>query len=100
MRLLLPQDRGKGKIRQPTGRRCPPSVRPEGNHPHEELATAGVQRHDAFCIRTKCVGSLPCSVMAGDFVYGRSTTFAPAERLTLSMLPAGTVMSPGSPSLT
>src|ERR1700682_4898370 len=35
MRLLLPKDRGKGEIRQPTGRRCPPRVRPKGNDPNE-----------------------------------------------------------------
>jgi len=37
LRLLLPEDRGKGEVRQGApsiGRRCPPGVRPEGNDPN------------------------------------------------------------------
>ena len=37
VRLLLPQGRGKGEVRQPPDRRCSPRVRPKGNDPNEDV---------------------------------------------------------------
>jgi hypothetical protein len=47
LRLLLPEDRGKGEVRQrapSTGRRCPPGVRPEGNDPNRPSKVTGPLR--------------------------------------------------------